>query len=48
VALTVTKVHRAVFDGHHRISLESLRKMGKRPAKNALEKMDGVSRFVVD
>jgi endonuclease III len=48
VALTVTKVLRAVFDGHHRVSLESLKKMGKRPAKNALEKMEGVSRFVVD
>jgi len=48
VALTVTKVLRAVFDGHHRISLESLRKMGKRPARNALEKMEGVSRFAAD
>ena len=47
-ALTVNKGLWAGVDGHHRISLESLKKMGKRPAKNALEKMEGVSRFVVD
>jgi endonuclease III len=39
---------RAVFNEYNRVSLEMLRKMGKRPAKQALEKIEGVSRFVVN
>jgi endonuclease III len=39
---------RAVFNEYNRVSLETLGKLGKRPAKQALEKIDGVSRFVVN
>ncbi|MHC4171902.1 MAG: hypothetical protein ACYTBX_06965 [Planctomycetota bacterium] len=48
IASTITKVLRAVFDEYHKVSLESLKRIGKRPAKRALEKIDGTSRFVVD
>ena len=38
----------AVFKQYNMVSLEALKKIGKRPAKRALEKMHGTSRFVVD
>ncbi|GAG21763.1 unnamed protein product, partial [marine sediment metagenome] len=37
-----------VFEKYNRVSLEALRKMSKRPAKQTLEKIDGTSHFVVD
>ncbi len=48
VALTITTVLRAIFNEYHKVSLEGLKKTGKRPARQALEKMEGISRFVVD
>ncbi len=48
IASTITKVLTGIFNDHHKLSLETLRKMGKRPARQAIEKIDGVSRFVVD
>jgi len=48
IALTLTRVLRAIFDQYNNVSLETLKKIGKRPARQALEKIDGVSRFVVD
>lgn len=47
-ASTLTTALTCIFDDHHKVSLEALTKIGKRPAKSALEKMEGVSRFVVD
>lgn len=47
-AARLTRALRCVFDEHHQVSLESLKKMGKRPARTALEKIDGVSKFAVD
>ncbi len=47
IAAELAGVLRAIFNAHHKISLEPLKKMGKRPAKQALEKM-GFSPFVVD
>ena len=47
-ASALTRVLRAVFDKHNTISLETLKKIGKRPARQALEKMDGTDDFVVD
>ena len=38
----------AVFNEYHTISLMALKKMGKRPAKQILEKLDGTSVFVVN
>jgi len=48
IASTITRVLRAVFNEYHKMSLEALKKIGKRPARQILEKMDGTSRFVVD
>ncbi len=48
IASTIIRVLQAVFDEYNKVSLESLKKIGKRPAKRALEKIDGTSRFVVD
>ncbi|MHC4518495.1 MAG: hypothetical protein ACYTAS_07900 [Planctomycetota bacterium] len=46
-ALALLTALRAVFDEHHTLSLQSLKKMGKRPAKQAMEALDGVGHFVV-
>jgi endonuclease III len=48
VAATLTGALRYVFNEHHKVSLDALKKIGKRPAKSAIEKIDGVSKFVVD
>jgi len=48
VALTITTVLRAIFNEYHKVSLEGLKKAGKRPARQILEKLEGTSRFVVD
>jgi len=48
VALTITTVLRAIFNEYHKVSLEGLKKTGKRPARHALEKMEGINRFIVD
>ena len=48
IAWALTSALRAVFEKYNRVSLEALRKMSKRPAKQALEKIDGASHFVVD
>jgi len=39
---------RAVFHEYNNVSLEKLKRSGKRPAKQALEKIDGTSRYVVN
>jgi len=48
IASTITRVLRGVFNEYHKMSLEALKKTGKRPARQILEKIDGTSRFVVD
>ena len=48
IASTLVKVLNGIFDQYHTVSLESLKKTGKRPARQALEKIDGISRFAVD
>lgn len=48
IASTLVQVLNGVFNQYHKLSLEALKKIGKRPAKQALEKIDGTSRFVVD
>jgi endonuclease III len=47
-ALALTAALRGIFDEHHRISLENLKKLGKRPARQGLEKIEGISRFVIN
>lgn len=48
IASKITRVLRAIFNEYHKMSLGALKKTGKRPARQILEKMDGTSRFVVD
>jgi endonuclease III len=48
MALTINKILTSIFNDYHKISLESLKKIGKRPAKQALEKIDGITRYMVD
>jgi len=48
IASRLTTVLNGIFNQFHQVSLEVLKKIGKRPAKQALEKIDGISRFVVD
>lgn len=47
-ASNLTKALKAVFDQYNSVSLESLKKIGKRPARQVLEKMDGISHFAVN
>ncbi len=46
-ASVLTTALRAVFDSHHTVSLQALKKLGKRPARQAIEKL-GISRFTAD
>ncbi|GAG49256.1 unnamed protein product, partial [marine sediment metagenome] len=46
-ASTLTRALKAVFDAYNTVSLSALKKIGKRPAKQVLEKMDAVSHFAV-
>jgi endonuclease III len=48
VAAALVSVLRTVFDEHHVMSLMALKKQGKRPAKQILDDLQGVSPFVVD
>jgi len=47
-ALTLTAALRRIFDEYHKISLQTLKKLGRRPARQDLEKIEGVSRFVIN
>jgi len=48
LALIITRVLSGIYNEYHKVNLEPLKKMGKRPAKQVLEKIDGISRFVID
>jgi len=48
IATTITRILRSIFNQYHKVSLEGLKKTGKRPARQALEKLDGISRFITD
>jgi endonuclease III len=48
VASIIIRVLQAIFNDYHKVSLEPLKKLGKRPARQVLEKIDGTSNFVVD
>ena len=48
IAEALTRALGAVFSKYSTVSLEALKRIGKRPAKQALEEMGGTSRFVVD
>lgn len=48
MATRMVEVLRAVFEKYNMLSLQGLRKLGKRPAKMLLEKLNGITPFVVD
>ena len=48
IAATLNKTLAAIFNEYHTVSLTALKKIGKRPAKQVLEKLDGASSFVVN
>jgi endonuclease III len=48
IATRLNRVLNGIFNQFHQVSLESLKKIGKRPAKQALEKIDGSNSFMVD
>jgi hypothetical protein len=48
IAATMVSTLNAVFDKHNMLGLQSLRKLGKRPAKILLEKLSGITLFAVD
>ncbi|MBP8303173.1 MAG: hypothetical protein KBE04_03490 [Phycisphaerae bacterium] len=47
-AARVTQVLMAVFNRFHALSLAATKKMGKRPARQFLESLDGITPFAVD
>jgi len=48
VASRIIRVLQAIFNDYHKVSLEALKKLGKRPARQILEKIDGTTNFIVD
>jgi len=48
MALALTRVLRAVFNECNMVSLKALKKIGKRPAKQTLEQINGINPFVID
>jgi len=48
IASTLTEVLNDIFNHYHKVDLEFLKKEGKRPARHALEKIEGMSRLAVD
>lgn len=48
IAAVLTRALLAIFDQYNAVSLQALKKMGKRPARQVLQKLDGISHFVVN
>ncbi|UCG57833.1 MAG: hypothetical protein JSU70_23580 [Phycisphaerales bacterium] len=48
IASRLYKILMAVFNEYHMASLMALKKLGKRPARQVLEKLEGSSRFVLN
>lgn len=48
VGVNVITILNGIFKKYNMVSLDALRKLGKRQARTAMEKIDGVSRFCVD
>ncbi len=47
-ASSLIEVLNDIFNHYHKVDLEFLKKEGKRPARHALEKIEGISRLAVD
>jgi len=48
IASTLIEVLNDIFNHYHKVDLEFLKKEGKRPARHALEKIEGISRLAID
>ncbi len=48
IASMLVEVLNGIFNQHHEVNLDALQKAGKRPARQAIENIEGISRFVVD
>ena len=48
IAFGITEVLRVIFEKNNLASLSSLKKMSKRPARQLLEKTDGITHFMVN
>jgi len=48
IALAITRILNGIFNEYHKANLNVLKTIGKRPARQALEKIDGTSRFIID
>ena len=48
VAHSIVRVLASIFAGFNSIDLEGLKKLGKRPARQALEKLEGITVFMID
>lgn len=48
IASKLIEILRAIFQKYNTIDLEALKKMSKRPARQALEKIENITRFTVD
>ncbi|UCC21991.1 MAG: hypothetical protein JSW23_09320 [Planctomycetota bacterium] len=48
IASTLNRFLCAIFNKYNMVTLEALKKMSKRPARQVLEKMDGTSHFAVN
>jgi len=47
-ALNLTKALRAVFDKYNQVSLKALKKIGKKSARQTLEKLNAAGQFAID
>jgi endonuclease III len=48
IASKIVNILQIFFNQYHKINLESLKKIGKRPARQALEKIEGMTPFIID
>ena len=48
IALTLTTVLNRIYNENNQVSLEGIHKLGKRPARQKLEKMEELSRYTID
>jgi endonuclease III len=48
ISATLASVLGAVYDKYSTVSLKTLKKMGKKPARQVIEKLEGVSAFTAD
>jgi endonuclease III len=48
IAATLVNPLKAVFEKYNMLTLQPLKKLGKRPAKQVIEKFNGVTPFIID